>query len=170
MLKNFNELNYVRLDYESIKEKVEKLIEELKNASNYEKFLSCFKEIITIQNEIEEMYDYADIRNMRDLNDEYYIKEMEYWTLYKTKYDLLFNPFYEIIYKSEYKDKLENIIPINFFKSIEAKMKTTNEDIVEMRKVEKELIRKYYTLNKQTVLFNGEEKNSSLYIRFICFI
>ena len=82
-MKKFNDIKYVRPDYESTKEKIDTLITDLKNCSNIEEFLKIVKEINEIQNKIEEMYDYADINNMRALNDEFYKEEIEYWNAFK---------------------------------------------------------------------------------------
>ena len=114
--------------------------------------------IISIQNHIEEMYDYADIRNMRHLDDDYFKKEIDYWNKYKPKFDLLFIPFYQIVINSTYKDKLEEVMPVNFFNSMEYQMKITSEDIIELQQKENELKTRYRDLNRNKIIFNGEEK------------
>ena len=72
----FDQIKYIRPNHEVIEEKLNLLITRLETAQIYEKYLSTFKEIIKIQNHIEEMYDYADIRNMRDSNDAYFEHEI----------------------------------------------------------------------------------------------
>ena len=125
-MKKFSDIKYERPNYEEIKLILENLISKLKEATSVEEFLNIVKEIIGIQNKIEEMYDYADINNMRALNDEFYKKEIEYWNAFKTKFDLLFKPFYQIMLETPYKDQLIGVIPENFFNSILSKSKITS--------------------------------------------
>ena len=89
-MKNIKKIEYKRISYDETKEKLEKMIEELKTIKDFEKFLKIVREIIELQNEIEEMYDYADIQNMRALDDEFYKEEVEYWNATKPKFDVLF--------------------------------------------------------------------------------
>lgn len=62
---------------------------------------------------------------MRNLNDELFKKEMDYWNEYKPKFDVLFIPFYQIIIESKYREKLNEVMPPNFFYTIEFQMKIT---------------------------------------------
>lgn len=156
-MKKFNDIKYERPNYEEIKATLESLISRLKEASNVEEFLKIVKEIIGIQNKIEEMYDYADINNMRALNDEFYKEEIEYWNAFKTKFDLLFKPFYQIMLETAYKDQLIGVIPENFFNSILSKSKITSDNIVELKQKENELKSEYRNLKKATIMFEGEE-------------
>ena len=113
-MKNIKKIEYKRISYDETKEKLEKMIEELKTIKDFEKFLKIVREIIELQNEIEEMYDYADIQNMRTLDDEFYKEEVEYWNATKPKFDVLFVPFYQVMLDTEFKDKLNDVIPENF--------------------------------------------------------
>ena len=94
MLK-FNELKYERINYKDTKDKVESLIVKLPECLDYPEYLSIVKEINTIQNHIEEMADYADIQNMRDMNETHWQEEITYWNEFKNKFDALFLPFYQ---------------------------------------------------------------------------
>ena len=156
-MKKFNDIKYVRPDYESTKEKIDTLITDLKNCSNIEEFLKIVKEINEIQNKIEEMYDYADINNMRALNDEFYKEEIEYWNAFKPKFDLLFKPFYQIMITSSFKDQLVGLIPENFFNTILSKSKITSDDVLVLEQRENELKLEYRNLKKSTIMFEGEK-------------
>lgn len=156
-MKKFNDIKFVRPDYESTKEKIDTLITDLKNCSNIEEFLKIVKEINEIQNKIEEMYDYADINNMRALNDEFYKEEIEYWNAFKPKFDLLFKPFYQIMITSSFKDQLVGLIPENFFNTILSKSKITSDDVLVLEQRENELKLEYRNLKKSTIMFEGEK-------------
>lgn len=155
-MRNINEIDYKRVSYEDTKAKLEKLIDDLKHAKNFESFLKLVREIIEIQNEIEEMYDYADIQNMRALDDEFYKKEIEYWNTTKPKFDVLFVPFYKIMMNTEFKKELGDMIPENFFNTIASKMKITSDKVVDLKQKENELKSEYRALNRSEIEFEGE--------------
>lgn len=159
--KNFNNLNYERISYEKTKKEVNDFVHELKKADNYESFLLFCKKIISIQNHIEEMYDYADIRNMRDSSDMFFSKELEYWNMYKPKFDLLFVPFYEIVIVSPYKTRLLEIVPSNFFTSVEFQLKISNDVIVGLQQKENELKNQYRLLKQKKIQFEGKNTTYS---------
>lgn len=156
-MKNIKEIEYKRISYDETKENLEKLIEDLKTTKNFEEFLKVVRKIIKIQNEIEEMYDYADIQNMRALDDEFYKAEIEYWNATKPKFDVLFVPFYQIMLDTEFKDKLSDIIPENFFNTIASKIKITSDKVVDLKQRENELKSEYRALNKTSIDFEGEK-------------
>lgn len=155
-MKNIKKIEYKRISYDETKEKLEKIIEELKTIKDFEKFLKIVREIIELQNEIEEMYDYADIQNMRALDDEFYKEEVEYWNGTKPKFDVLFVPFYQVMLDTEFKDKLNDVIPENFFNTISSKIKITSDKVVDLKKRENELKSEYRSLNKISIDFDGE--------------
>lgn len=157
----FNDIKYKRLDFEQIKKELNKLIKKLETENNYDEYLKCFKEIIHIQNHIEEMHDYSDIKNMRDSQDEYFNNEMDYWNEYKPKFDLLFKPFYEHCLKSSYKSQLSEVVPENFFNTINYEIKISSNKILELQKTENDLQFKYRKIMREKVLFDGKERNLS---------
>lgn len=155
-MKNIKKIEYKRISYDETKEKLEKMIEELKTIKDFEKFLKIVREIIELQNEIEEMYDYADIQNMRTLDDEFYKEEVEYWNATKPKFDVLFVPFYQVMLDTEFKDKLNDVIPENFFNTVSSKIKITSDKVVDLKRRENELKSEYRSLNKISIDFEKE--------------
>lgn len=154
----FSKIKYERIDFDKTKSNLKELIKRLKNVTDFKEYRSIVKEINKIQSHIEEMFDYADIRNMRNLNDEYYKSETEYWNSLKPKFDLLFLPFYEEIYNSKFKDLLLKNMPNNFFELIEYQIKITSTKNIELLKRENALKTQYRNLNKIRILYDGEEK------------
>jgi len=155
---DFNSIKYERVDFEQTKLLLEELIELLKNTNDFQTYISLVEKINTIQNHIEEMCDYADIRNMRNLKDDYYKKEMEYWNSYKPKLDLLFLPFYEEMSHSKFKDLLLKHMPNNFFEIIEYQRRISSDKNVELLKKENDLKMQYRNLNQTKIRYDGEEK------------
>jgi M3 family oligoendopeptidase len=156
---HFKELNYKRLDYGDIALEVNKLTQLLTSSLTYEEFLKLFKKIINIQNVIEEMYEYADICNMRNLIDEYWKKEIDYWNEYKPKFDLLFSPFYKICLTTKYKDELSELVPENFFNSILAMDMIMSNDSLELEVEEKNLIKEYRKIVREKLSWNNKLEN-----------
>ena len=117
--KDFYNIEYKRLDFNITEKYLNKLIDNLKESEDFNSFLEILKKIIDIQNKIEEMVDYADIRNMRDSSDEFYEREIDYWNYSKIRFDNLFIPFYEEILNSKYKNQLRDFVPEAFFLTLE---------------------------------------------------
>lgn len=160
-MKKFDEINYTRPNYEETKIKLTSLINKLAQADQYDEYLAIFKNIIEIQNYIEEMHDYADIRNMRNSKDEFFTTEISYWNEYKPRFDILFNPFYELCINSKFKKQLKNIVPENFFNTIECQLKINSDAIVSLQKQENELKIEYRKILEEKIFFDGEERNLS---------
>lgn len=156
---NFKEIKYKRVNYSYTKSRVKILIKELESASLYDVFLNIVKKINKIENHIEEACDYIDICNMRDTSDTYYQSEMKYWNKYKPKFDLLFNPFYEICFKTKYRKELEKVLPPNFFNTIEFRLKINTSSIIPLQIKDNELKLEYRNLVNEKVLYNNEETN-----------
>ena len=155
---DFNNIKYERADYEKTKEKINTFIKKLKKCNDEKEYIEYVRNIINIQNHIEEMYDYADIKNMRNIEDEYYKNEIEYWNSIKVNFDSLFIPFYEEINKSKYKESLKKVLHSNFFRIIEYQARTTSDTIADLSKKENELKMQYRSLNKTKIMYDGEEK------------
>jgi len=62
---DFNEIKYERIDFDKTKTNLENLINQLKSADDFESYISIVQRINAIHLHIEEMFDYADIRNMK---------------------------------------------------------------------------------------------------------
>jgi len=157
-MNNFNDIKYERIDFDKISIEITKLIDELSNCTDKDRYIELVKNINDIQNHIEEMYDYADIRNMRDSEDEYYKNEIEYWNNNKTKFDALFLPFYDEINNSKFMESLKKIMPDNFFNIIDYQKRVTSKEIASLVSEENELKMQYRNLNKTKIEYDGEEK------------
>lgn len=163
---NFNDYKYERPDFEDNKSRINSLIELFKSTTNESECLKYFKEIIDIQNTIEELSDYADIRNMRDGSDEFYSAEMDYWNEIKPQYDLLFKPFYLAILSHPCLSSLREVAPENFFNTIEYQLKITNEDTSDLLKRESELKSEYRSIIRERFNYNGEEINLAGFAKY----
>ena len=144
---NFDDIKYERVDYDKTSSLINSQLKKLTNCNSLEEYLEVVKEIIAVQNHIEEMFDYVDINNMRDMENTFYSNEIEYWNEYKPRFDSLFLPFYSELLISRYKDELRKVFPSNFFRIIEYQARITSDEIVELVKRENELKTKYKLLS-----------------------
>ena len=155
---DFNKFSYKKIEYDYEKNIIIDLINKLKMTDNVNEYIELVRKINSIQNLIEEMYDYADIRNMRDVNNNYWCDEINYWNDYKPKFDALFIPFYEDLINSKFKKELEQIVPDNFFRVALSQLNSLSNNNLELLKQESELKTKYRNLNKSKINFNGKEQ------------
>ena len=155
-MQKFQDLKYERISLNKTQKQIEKLILILTKSSNYSAYLKIVKKINALQTHIEEMADYADICNMRDMNDEYWKSEIAFWNVNKAKFDILFVPYYQELLNSPFKDKLTLSLPDNFFRIIAFQIKTSNFNNVDLIKKENELKYQYRNLNRKEVLYNGK--------------
>lgn len=153
----FNDIKYSRVDYNLTKKELNKLINKLKEASTLDEAVSLIKQIIKTQNHIEEMRDYAEIKNMR--NSSLYEDEIKYWNQYKPKFNSLFSEFYDICLNNKYKDDLKEYLPPNFFYTIEYKNRLLSSDIIELEQEENELKSKYRSILQEKTIYNNEYVN-----------
>lgn len=155
---NFDNIEYVRIEYKKAKQTLEKLTNSLCKCSDIEEYIGLIKKIIKYQNHIEQMYDYADIRNMRNSEDGYYKNEIDFWNSNKVKFDSLFLPFYTELNNSRYKEQLINVLPSNFFRIIEYQEKITSDSVEDLIKAENDLKMQYRNLNNTKIMYDGEKK------------
>lgn len=158
---NFNDYKYKRLVFFDTKEKINDLIKKLSNEKNISNYLNICNEIISLQSQIETQADYADIRNMRNSKDEFYKTELDYWDEFKPKFDLLFIPFYKLILESDFQEELHEVLPLNFFNTINYKLRISDDSVVLLKQKENQLKTKYRDLNRSLILYNNEEKPMS---------
>lgn len=154
----FDKIKYERINFEEIKITLENLIKQLKDTDDFNSYIMIVRKINDMQNHIEEMCDYADIRNMRNLNDDFYKGEIEYWNSLKPQFDLLFLKFYDEIDNSKFKKKLIKIMPDNFWQLITYQKRITSDKNIALLKRENDLKIQYRNLNKTKILYDGEEK------------
>lgn len=163
----FNDIKYEHLDYEQTRKNIKALTSELRLCTDKESFLKTFKKINDIAISIESNCEYVEIRNSRNLSDQYYDQEMAFWNSNKDRFDLLFTEIYEICDSISFKEELYNVIPENFFHTINFRLKTTSSEIHEEREKEALLLQKYKKLITTKLTFRGELYNMAGMRKFL---
>ncbi len=155
----FDDFKYGRPNYHEIESKVNVLLERLKKARTFDEYKVHFKKLNDLEAKIETLFDYADIRNMRDASDDFYQTEITYWNEFKNKYDLLFIPFYRAYLDSPYQEELANVLPPNFAETIKAKMRITSKKATGAITEENKLKQAYRAIVAEKIEFDGEDHN-----------
>ena len=97
----FNEFKYERIPYEEIKTKIDKQLDELRNAKDKETFKKAFDDFNAYRDELSTLMTLVSIRSSINTKDEFYQKEKEYWNETYSNIALSYNEFYKIMLERE---------------------------------------------------------------------
>lgn len=158
----FKDYKYERLNYSSIKDEFEKLIQEIDNAVSFEIVEEKIKSINKIRNDISTMSNLVSIRHSIDTLDEFYEGEKEYFNEYSPKYEELDSMFYKTIVNSKFKNEIEKKYGKQFIRICELSIEAFSTDIIELLQEENRLDSKYTKLLAGAKIdFEGSEYNLS---------
>ena len=108
----FNEIEYVQLDFEVIKEQFINLIKELKETKSCDEALKVIDKINEINTEFSTYSTLASIRNSINTSDEKYEKAQEFFDEVSPQYQDLSTTYYRVLislpFVNELKEKLGN--------------------------------------------------------------
>ena len=139
----FNEMVYVRPDYEEIKKQITEKLEVMKNTAEPDVFYAAFKEIDVIREHYMTMSTLCSIRHSVDTRDEFYEKETDYWNEYSPYYNQLDNEIAKVALACDYKEQLYDRIPETYFKICEFNIKGFDEKIIPLMQQENKLTTEY---------------------------
>lgn len=158
----FKNFKYERPNYDSIKENLTSLMQNLKNSTDIQEQKKLIHEINAIRNNISSMSSISNIRHTIDTKDKFYDDENEYWDEISPFYQELDTNFYEIMVNHSNKDSLVAEYGEQFFKLMENSLKTFSPDIIEDLQEENRQVSKYVKLLASAkILFDGKERNLS---------
>lgn len=158
----FSEYVYQRPDFEMQKTQGKRSIEKLKNAADGDEAVAAVVEMTRL---IAEVYMYAQLANIRHsihTKDPFYEAENEYWNEYDPLYTEIYDEYYRALLESEYREELEAVLPVQYFKMAEYKLKTFHSAVVPLLQKENELGSKYDKLVASAQIeFDGKTLNLS---------
>lgn len=158
----FCEFKYERPNYEDTKTRFNSLVQELRNAEEFEKQFNCIREINKIRRHIETMSTIASIRSDINTEDKYYEGERNYWDEYNPLYNELNSNFYKIVVKSKYRKELAEKFGEQFFTLAEFSIRAFSKEVIEDLQAENKLVSEYVKLIASAKIpFKGEERNLS---------
>ncbi|MFA7549881.1 MAG: M3 family oligoendopeptidase, partial [Sedimentibacter sp.] len=158
----FNEYEYVRPDYDILKEKYLDLINNFKNSTTADEQYSFIKRINALSNEVETMAQLVYIRNSINTADEFYDKEKEYMDMTSPKFYGLRVEFYKQLLKSKFKEELKDKIQPQLIILAEMEIKTFSDEVVPLMQEENKLISEYDKLiSSAKIEYDGKLLNLS---------
>lgn len=151
----FNEMVYIHLSYEEIKEQMDPLLDELEKAKDSTSFMEIFNRINVLRQHFRSMESLCSIRYTIDTSDEYYSKEHEYWNETTPRLQVFENRLSKIVLTYPHREELP--IPSVYFEMNENALKCFSEDIIEDLQKENKLSSEYSRLRANAkVNFKGE--------------
>ena len=154
----FVDFEYKRLDFEEMKEKYEKYIDELSKINDPKKFMDVFNEINEYRGHIQSMQTICSIRHTINTADEFYDKENEYWDNTMPLLQQYEVALAKLLLDCPFKNELD--IPETFYKLSENSLKAFSPEIIEDLQEENKLATEYGKLKSSAKIeFDGEIYN-----------
>lgn len=158
----FNEYEYKRPDYESIKNSYTKLIDMFNNSKDANEQYSYVQQINELQKETETMAQLVAIRNSINTADEFYDNENEYIDMISPKLHGLRVEFYKALLKSPFKEELIQKVKPQLFTIAEMEIRTFSDEVVPLMQEENKLVSEYSKLvSSAQIEFDGKILNLS---------
>ena len=156
----FSQYEYVRPDFEAIKEFIRTSAAKMKNAKTKDEALSLFKAVSEQQKHLKTMATVAEIRNSIDTTDAFYEAEMGCFYENMPLIDIEMQAFEKAVLDSEYLGALKEEYGELYFERMQRLMKLVNKDNVENQVEENKLVQLYHKTAAAPVAdFNGEKLN-----------
>lgn len=158
----FNEYEYKRPDYESIKESYTELINLFNNSKSAEEQYSYIQKMNKLQKETETMAQLVSIRNSINTADEFYDKENEYIDMISPKLHGLRVEFYKALLNSPFKEELITKVKPQLYTLAEIEIKTFSDEVVPLMQEENKLVSEYSKLiSSAQISYDGKILNLS---------
>ena len=156
----YSELNYKRIKIDEFKNYVDNLIIEFNNSSEADIQINIIEKY---QKKQKEFHSYSSIANLnfaRDTNDKKAIEENLYYDNIGPEYSAIDSKFTKAIYNSKFKKKLIDKFGSHFFDLIKMELKSFDEKIVDILKIENKIKNSYRTLLASAkIQFDGKILN-----------
>tara|TARA_B100000989_G_scaffold166613_1_gene124566 strand:+ start:5799 stop:7481 length:1683 start_codon:yes stop_codon:yes gene_type:complete len=156
----YSELNYKRIKIDEFKNYVDNLIIEFNNSSEAGIQINIIEKY---QKKQKEFHSYSSIANLnfaRDTNDKKAIEENLYYDNIGPEYSAIDSKFTKAIYNSKFKKELINKFGSHFYNLIKMELKSFDEKIVDILKIENKIKNRYRTLLASAkIQFDGKILN-----------
>ena len=142
----YSELNYERIKIDEFENYVDNLIVEFNNSSEADTQIDIIEKY---QKKQKEFHSYSSIANLnfaRDTKDKKAIQENLYYDNIGPEYSAIDNKFTKTIYNSKFKRELVDKFGSHFNDLIEMELKSFDEKIVDILKIENTIKNRYRTL------------------------
>ncbi len=158
----FNEYEYKRPDYDSIKAKYSELIELFNSSNSSDEQYEYVQKINELQKEVETMAQLVMIRNSINTADEFYDRENEYIDMISPKLHGLRVEFYKALLNSKFKDELKEKTKPQLFTLAEIEIRTFSDEVVPLMQEENRLVSEHTKLvSSAQINYDGKLLNLS---------
>ncbi|RDW15588.1 M3 family oligoendopeptidase [Oceanobacillus chungangensis] len=156
MLK-FEEYLYERPHLQTEKETFRGLLTAFSTADNLEVATKAMKAINAFRNKLSTLYNLVYIRASINTNDEYYLKERDYFDEILPEIQELDTEFYKVLVKSTYREALEERFGTQLFQIADFAIKSFSPSVIELMQKENKLASEYSKLKASAQIeFQGE--------------
>lgn len=158
----FEQMKYVRTDYDGYKAQAEKLFEEFEGAASAEEQLKIVKGIFALQDEYLTMTTLCMIRHTVNTADQFYSDENDYYDENSPKFEALQIRFFKLLLASRFKDALEKELGNLLYRNADIAVKSFDERLIDDMAEENRLKTRYTKLIASAQIeFDGKKVNLS---------
>lgn len=158
----FSDYEYVRPDFEKVKEEYLSLINDFKNSTNADEQYLFLQKINALSREVETMSQLVYIRNSINTADEFYDLEKDYLDMTSPKFHGLRVEFYKALLSSKFKEELKAKTYPQLITLAEMEIKTFSDQAIPLMQEENKLISEYDKLiSSAKIEYDGKSLNLS---------
>ena len=160
MMEKFSQIAYKRPDMAAFSEAVSTFLNQFSKAENYEAARALFLDLNTKKDHFDTMNTIAEIRNTVNTADEFYEKEMEFFSSAAPKARLELKAANELILSSPFLHDFEKEYGALYIQNMRNGIRFANEENLENQVKENRLTQQYAKASAVcTTQFHGEEVN-----------
>ena len=158
----FSEYEYHRPSYEDYKLQAEKAIAKLSQAQVADQALAAVTKMGALLSELDKQAQLALIRHSINTKDSFYQAEQDFWDQHQPLFEAINTDYYRALLKSPFRVELEQVLPKQYFKMAEYKLKAFSPQVIELLQKENELASSYDKLIASAQIeFDGKILNLS---------
>lgn len=158
----FKDYEYKRPDLSEAAKEIKELTEEIKNAKSIEAVKNIINKVQAIKDEVSSLETIASIRNSINTIDEFYEKEMDYFSENTPVLTSAITEYSKVLINSKHRAELEKTYGVQWFKAMELSSKTYDDKISEELVLESKLTIEYSKIMASAKIeFDGKINNLS---------
>lgn len=156
----FDELEYVRPDFDKLKSELKKLTQDLKNAKSFDEAVEIYKKKDELLSAFSMQYTIAFIRHTIDTADKFYEEEKNIFDEIMPTFSPLIVGFADALINSKFRAEFENRFGYKLFENLELEKKSFTEKNIPLMQKEAKLTAEYQKMMAACKIeFDGKELN-----------
>ncbi len=159
-MNKFKDLQYVRPSFEETEKDLCDALKQFREASDYEAAKNALLKKQSLSNHFRTMASIAHIRHDINMADPFYDEEIQYLNSITPKLSVVLKDFNEALAASLFRKDFEKEFGQQFFRLLDADIRTNSSEVIEERIEESKLVNDYSKIAASCkTLFHGEECN-----------